>query len=577
MILNQVPFLALLLLNVAVLGYVMRLGDRTRSGFFLVMNGLALILWAGGLSLFQLFGEAARVALSLSYLGMLLVPANFAYHALTRPREFGTLKERPVWIVATFLPVAILPFVELYDGRVGALLGLTMRVDSLAIETTVTRAAVIFSLLCLLGTVAIQTVRYHNSEGPDKNLSKHLIVTVLGPLLFAAVAWAAVGGEPGAYIPAPGLLFAIMAQGGVLVVIRQEELRNPLLLRRIVYLLSAVLVSFVLVTLLIEVYGLIAGRVVVDRTVGWLFLTVALLAVLALRFSRVESRLDDLIFERAAEYRRVVDETRRELAEARDRLRRSERLSTVGELTARMAHEIKNPLGPIRGYTQMMREKLEQETDFRHREAFLRHLAVIAEEVDNIDRRVRELLASARPPELSPELVDVEKLAERCVSILRLEAATTAELNEGAAAPEIELDLEEELPPLEADKNRLEEALFNIGRNALEALAKTPEPRLRLLVRRHEVTPGVPGILLAFVDNGPGMDAETIAHLWEPFRTGKSDGTGLGLAIVRSIAEAHGGSVEAIAPEGGGCRVEMRLPLMARFNPGAMLPRGHSG
>ncbi|MCC5874920.1 MAG: hypothetical protein JJU11_01750, partial [Candidatus Sumerlaeia bacterium] len=171
-----------------------------------------------------------------------------------------------------------------------------------------------------------------------------------------------------------------MAQAGLVAVLRQEELQRRRLLTRAAYYLTAVLVAVLLVLLLIEFYTFHGGKVVLDRTVGWLMFMASLLLLVLARLKPVESILDRLVFERAREYRQLVSETRKELREARERLRRAERMSVIGELSARVAHEIKNPLGPIKGYTQMMREKLMEPGDFPHREKFLQYLEVIAEE-----------------------------------------------------------------------------------------------------------------------------------------------------------------------------------------------------
>jgi len=576
MSLALVPIIALLLLNAAVFAWIVGLGDRTRSGFFLMVNCLALMLWATGQFLDRTLELGTAITLSLPYLATLLIPANFLYHAVTHPRPLIPIAGRGVFIFAVFAPAVVLPLIENYDESLAELLFVTMRTEIPRIQSLGTRAAVLYAMACAFGAVAALAVRYNSSQGPDQNTSKHLIACVVGPFIFAGVIWASSSGASGVILPSPGFLFAIMAQGAVVVVLRQEELRSPHLFQRVVYVLAAIIASFILVVLLSELYSLLIGGVLIDRTAGWMLVAIMLCLLLGARLANVDRLLDNLLFTRAAEYRRVMEETRRELAEARERLRRAERLSVVGELAARVAHEIKNPLGPIKGYSQIMREKLEGTPEFVHRDAFLRHLNIITEEVENIDRRVRELLDSARLPQLAVDEVDVNRLVERCATILAMEAAASTEFEEPRRPTRVELRLDAALPVITADPARLEEALFNVGRNALESLGRASGRILLETARRDLPASRIPGVLIAIEDDGPGIDAEMQEHLFEAFYTRKEGGTGLGLAIVKSIVEAHGGSVLAQPGAAGkGTRFEILLPLKAALNPGAMLPKGN--
>ncbi|MBI1292688.1 hypothetical protein GC173_15850 [bacterium] len=571
---SLVPLVALVLLNFAVVAWMVRLGDRTRSGFFLMLNCLGLILWAAGQFMHQALQLEAGLTMALPYLATLLIPANFLHHAMTRPRPLVPIWGRPSMIFAVFAPAVVLPLLGNYHESLSEFLFVTMRTEIPRLDSTATRAAVLYALGCILGAVAALAVRYNGSTGPDQNLSKHLIGCIVGPFLFAGVIWASSGSGQALILPSPGFLFAIMAQGAVVVVLRQEELRAPHIFQRVVYVLAAIIVSFVLVALLSELYSLLIGSVLVDRTIGWLLVAIMLCLLLGARLAHIDRLLDKILFTRAAEYRRVVEETRRELADTRERLRRTERLSVVGELAARVGHEIKNPLGPIKGYAQIMRDKLEQCDDFIHRDAFLRHLSVIFEEVENIDRRVRELLDSARIPQLAIAPIDVNRLVERCATILGMEAATHAELDDDRRPTRIDVDLHREVDAITGDEARLEEALFNLGRNALESMNDNPG-RIVLETRPAQFPNGQPAVRIAVEDNGPGIDEEMASHLFEAFYTRKQGGTGLGLAIVKSIVEAHGGEI-AMKPgaDQKGTRFEILLPLEATVNPGAMLPKG---
>lgn len=570
--LSLVPSFAVVLINICLIGYVLQLGDRTRSGFFLIMNGLALILWAGGGALFQAVGQESPFTLALPYVAALLVPTNFLYYSLSRPRPIRPFWESPLAVFLLYSPILILTIMEDYRGEVHLLFDYSYRTDQIVVNTVATRAAALYTSLCLFITIAVLAVRYNTTSGPEQNLSKHLIGCIAGPFLFAGFFWASSGPGGITVMPSPSLIFAIMAQTGLIVVLRQEEIRNPRFLSRVVYVLTTVLVAFILMHIMANFYIFVQGGIVMDRTAAWILVGSILLLLLIARFGRVERAFDRMLFTRAAEYRKLVEETRNELREARERLRRSERLSVIGELSARVAHEIKNPLGPIKGYTQMMREKLEEDTAFKHREAFLRHLEVISEEVENIDKRVRQFLDSARQPQVVMKRIDINRVVERCARILSLEAAAEVELSAEKAAIEVKLELDPNMKPLRADGERLEEAIFNLARNSMEALGPNGG-MVKFSTIMEQNTGGEEGVVILVEDDGPGISSSMAGRLFQPFMTEKESGTGLGLSIVKSTVEAHGGRVEIRNRVTGGTEARIWLPWIARENPGAMLPK----
>lgn len=570
---SLIPLITLFIINVVVAGYVLRLRDHSRSGFFLIVNALALIIWAAGSVLFQTIGDTVPVALALPFLSALLVPANFLYFAMTRPRPLRESWQGNLPLFVIFLPAFCFVLLLDYTPEMGKFFDYSSRADAIPIYNSVIRASALYAIICIAGAISVFAVRYHSGTGTDQIVAKHLIVAIIGPLFFAMFFWASSRQGGPSVVPSPVILFVLMAQIGLIAVLRQEDIASPRFLSRVVYNLTAVLVAFLIVGLMSEFYVFAIGRFVMDRTVGWLVLGATLILVLVARFSRVESALDRLLFTRAAEYRRLVDETQQELREARERLRRSERLSVVGELAARVAHEIKNPLGPIKGYTQMMREKLEDDTEFRHREAFLRHLEVIAEEVESIDRRVRQFLDSARQTQILVEPTDINKIVDRCGRLLMLEVAGSIEPLSGIGV-NVEVQLDPNVGEIMADPGRVEEAVFNVARNALDAIGMERGGTIWLATACTMDTNQEPGIQIVVQDTGEGFDVSKSELLFSPFYTEKPEGTGLGLAIVKSAVEAHGGSVILHNRPGGGGEVVIWLPREAKTNPGALLPRG---
>jgi signal transduction histidine kinase len=569
-----IPTLIIGLLNACVIALVFRLGDRSRAGFFLLTNALILIIWAGGRSLYLVMGGQSPGILALPYLASLLVPANYLYHALTRPRPLGRHAGHPAILFLVFLPALAIAALEDYQiAEAGGLLfDSRLAMSDLTLDHRTARAAVLFAATCFAATLAIHGVRYATGSGAETTVSKQLIAAITGPILGAGLFWAL--GSAGGMIPSPGLVMALVAQCGLIVALRQEDVSRERLFTRAFYYLAAALVAFLLVALLLEFYVVLRGRVVLERTVIWLVAGAMAAIVLALRLLPAERLLDRIFFGRAAEYRALMEEARAELHAARERLRRTERLTLAGELAARVAHEIKNPLGPIRGYTQLMREKLADTPEFRHRERFLQYLEVIGEEIDSIDRRLRQFLDSARAGQLLVEDVDVNRLVERCARLIALESATMRELDPDLAEVTIEVHTTPDLGLIPGDTGRLEEALFNIARNSLEAIGGAPSGTIIFSTRPAPGPDDRPGVEITVEDDGPGFPSPHTDVFFEPFISQKPGGTGLGLSIVRSFIEAHGGTVTLANRSTRGAIATLWLPRESRPNPGALLPKG---
>ncbi len=571
--LSFVPLLAIVFINVIVLGWVIRHRDSTRSGFFLLLNALSLIIWAGGQALYKFVGFEFPGVLSLPYLAMLLVPGNFLYFALTRPVPIREGWRGPWVLCVIFLPALILTVFESYSADMAHLFGYSYRRGELSPEALPQRATLLYVMILVLAGTAVLAVRYYTSSGPEQNTSKHLIATILGPVMFTAFFWAASQSSGPAIVPTPGFLFAVMGQIGLVVVLRQEELQNPRPLSRAIYYIMAILIAFVLMTLLKEFYVFAQGSIVLDRTAGWLLLGCILVLLLVAQLAPLERVFDKLLFTRAAEYRRLVQETRHELKEARERLRKAERLSVVGEISSRMAHEIKNPLGPIRGYTQMMREKLNDDQQFKHRDRFLDYLDIIQEEVESIDRRVRDFLESSREPTLVIEETDVNAIIERCAKVMALEMSGGRDVSGLVLPVNFVARPDPDLEPIQADAGRIEEMVFNLAHNALDALGDRTRGLVVLLCRAASNPSGEPGAEIVVKDNGPGFPMDEMDQYFEPFFTQKRGGTGLGLAIVKATAEAHGGTITLRNRQSGGGEVHLWLPKVPKENPGALLPK----
>ncbi len=225
------------------------------------------------------------------------------------------------------------------------------------------------------------------------------------------------------------------------------------------------------------------------------------------------------------------------------KLRRADRLSMAGGIAARVAHEVKNPLGAIAGAAAVLDQQLAPGHPGRD------FLVMIQDEVRRLDRIVRDYLqfARPRPPELAA--VAVRPLLEKILAGLKTLPDWRVQVEWDWPTPE---------PSLMADPEQLAQVLQNLLANAHAAMRG--EGRLGLSARI-ETLAGRPGFQLEMSDSGCGMEAETLAHAFEPFFTTRARGSGLGLAISRDLIEGMGGRISLTSTSGQGATVRVWLPL----------------
>ena len=221
---------------------------------------------------------------------------------------------------------------------------------------------------------------------------------------------------------------------------------------------------------------------------------------------------------------------------------RAEELAAMGRMTAAIAHEIRNPLGIIRGAAQHLAARLQAA-------GIADELTgLIPGEVDRLDRILSGYLTFGKGAEVASEAVDLEQLARRTARLVEAELARTG--------VRMAFDLAPGLPPAWGDPHRLQQALLNLLLNARDAMPEGGLVTLRL-ARDGET------LSLTVLDEGPGLGGAAAAPLFEPFRTTKEKGSGLGLAITRQVVEAHGGTI-SLRDRGDrrGAAAELRLPAM---------------
>lgn len=234
----------------------------------------------------------------------------------------------------------------------------------------------------------------------------------------------------------------------------------------------------------------------------------------------------------------------------RRRLARAERLAIAGELAASVAHEIKNPLAPIKGYAQMLQKRLEAVSE-AERPFFEKALGVVVSESERIEVRIQALLAAAKGEgqgaPASSATAALAKVLEDVVALGRGDPGIR----------QIELQIDPGIDRVRGDEDELRAVLLNLLVNAAEA---QPDRGVTIEISAERLGDRV---VIALADDGPGLDPVSAERAFEPFYTTKVGGTGLGLVIARSAVQAAGGTlVLSNRSPGRGvvARLELRIP-----------------
>ena len=219
---------------------------------------------------------------------------------------------------------------------------------------------------------------------------------------------------------------------------------------------------------------------------------------------------------------------------------RAEHFATLGELATGLAHEIRNPLAGIAGVIEIVGRDLPPGSAARS------VIKDAKEEAMQINRILTELLETARPKPPQFQVKDIAGTAEHAVMFARQQAITKRIM--------IELNHDEEIPPVDHDPNQINQVLLNLLLNAIQAMEKPGAIHVSLR-QDHE------SALITVADEGKGISPENLDNIFRPFFTTKGHGTGLGLSLARRIVEAHGGSIRVRSQVGKGTQFEVRLPI----------------
>ena len=224
-------------------------------------------------------------------------------------------------------------------------------------------------------------------------------------------------------------------------------------------------------------------------------------------------------------------------AELEEKLREATAMARLGEMAAVIAHEVKNPLAAVRGAVQVIGSRLPSASS---------DAAIVKEiiaRLDALNDLIQDLLVFARPPAPRRAAIDLERLLDSLVTLLKRDPAHAR----------VVVDMKGSPPPLAGDPNLLTIVFQNFLINSAQAMQGRGTITLTLAAGEgwHHVT---------IADTGPGIPAEIRANLFRPFKTTKARGTGLGMATAKRLIELHGGRIEVVCPDGGGTAITTHLP-----------------
>ncbi len=230
------------------------------------------------------------------------------------------------------------------------------------------------------------------------------------------------------------------------------------------------------------------------------------------------------------------------------RTSRQQKLAALGQLSAGVGHDLRNPLAAVANSVFVLRRRLERAGPIDER--ILEPLDLASREIQACQRIITDLLDYARETKLELLPVDVRGLIDECVGLVFVPAHVT-----------VEIVVPPELRPVALAKDRLRQVLVNLVQNAVEAIPETQRGVVRV---EASVAPGsarLGQLLITVSDDGVGMSPDTRARIFEPLFTTKKQGTGLGLAIVESLVRQHGGQISLDSTPEKGSTFTVRLPL----------------
>ncbi len=248
-----------------------------------------------------------------------------------------------------------------------------------------------------------------------------------------------------------------------------------------------------------------------------------------------------------------VAERTQELRNAHQKLRQSDRLASLGQLAASVAHEINNPISGVLNLSMLMQRILKDDGIPPERvPEFRKYLSQVASETSRVGRIVSDLLAFSRRSKLQRVAADLNKIVAATISLVSYKLKT--------ANVDVDLDLAKDLPPVACDSSQIQQVVLNLVLNGAEASQSRAERRLAIRTR---VDGDGSVVELSVEDNGEGIRPDNLSRIFDPFFTTKPEGkgVGLGLAVSYGIVEAHGGDIAVKSRPGEGTVFTVTLPV----------------
>lgn len=231
-----------------------------------------------------------------------------------------------------------------------------------------------------------------------------------------------------------------------------------------------------------------------------------------------------------------------------------DRMVTIGELSAILAHEIKNPMNSIIINLEVLKSSLSEavtQSDNPSAERSKKYLNVIEGEIRRLDKVIKGFLDFANPEQTTKVKFNLNRVIREIRDLMILELE-----NNGI---QLKLELEDELPPVLGSSDQIKQAIINLLLNALQATGSGGEIHIRSYPKNGNV-------VVSISDTGKGMSNETLREIFKPYFTTKEKGSGLGLSIVHRVIREHGGEVDVESKEGKGTSFVIQLPALEVSN-----------
>ncbi|HEY2990078.1 MAG TPA: ATP-binding protein [Candidatus Binatia bacterium] len=236
--------------------------------------------------------------------------------------------------------------------------------------------------------------------------------------------------------------------------------------------------------------------------------------------------------------------------ELEEDLKRADRLVLLGTLAAGLAHEIKNPLGGIKGAAQLLKREVNTNP------SLLQYADIVVREVDRVNRLIEQLLDLSRPATLHLDALNIHEILDE-VLLLQCEAVANGGVN-------VRKNFDPSLPPIRGDRAQLTQVFLNLVKNAIQAMNGRGTLRVTTRIEtdfhiREQGKERGKFIWVDIEDDGPGIKEEDLPHIFAPFFSTKNNGTGLGLSICYRLIKEHGGVIRVESREGAGASFKVSL------------------